>query len=68
MYPHAFRHVAAKLFLDKNPGQIGLVAQLLGNTVEACRAFYCEFNSKAAARHYDEMILRRSFRSRPRRT
>lgn len=66
IHVHAFRHIAAKLFLDQHPGQYALVALLLGHaSVQTTIDFYCELQARAAAKHYDEKILGRSFPRRP---
>jgi integrase len=57
---HLFRHIAAKLFLAKFPGEYQTVAQLLGHkdmatTVRA----YCEMKQSDAVRRYDTMLQER---------
>jgi len=59
MTVHAFRHVAAKLYLDRNPGAYALVSRLLGHkSIQTTLTFYAGFESKAAGRAYDREILR----------
>lgn len=52
--PHQFRHLAAKLMLDKNPGAIELVGQLMGHKNSQTTArFYGGIDTKRAGRaHY----------------
>jgi integrase len=55
---HLFRHLGAKLFLSTHPGGYEVVRRVLGHrSTETTTAFYTGFESKAAARHYDEAIL-----------
>lgn len=57
--PHLFRHIAAKLYLDANPGAYGLVRLLLGHkSVETTIKFYCGMESAAAFRQFDAHILK----------
>ena len=59
MPPHRFRHAVGKIFLDRNPGQYGVVQRLLGHKrVETTIAFYAGEEGAAAARHYHETILK----------
>jgi integrase len=56
---HLFRHLAAKLYLDQNPGQYENVRRHLGHrdirtTVNA----YAGMETAAASRHFDDTILR----------
>ena len=56
---HNFRHLAAKLFLDRHPGAFGLVSRLLGHSsVQTTMDFYSSFDSAAAGRLYDAEVLR----------
>ena len=49
--PHLFRHLAAKLFLDANPGQYETVRQFLGHrTIVTTMRFYAGFETKAATK------------------
>jgi integrase len=56
---HAYRHLAAKLYLAANPGDIETVRLLLGhkdrNTTDN---FYCVFYQTDALRRYDALIDR----------
>jgi integrase len=57
--PHLFRHIGAKLYLDKNPGAYGLVRLIHGHkSVETTTKYYCGNETPAAMRHFDECILR----------
>jgi integrase len=73
--PHLFRHVAAKIFLDRNPGAYGVIRLIHGHTsVETTTKYYCGTETPAAMRHFNEQILQlrevsvvETLRSRPRR-
>ena len=57
--PHQFRHVAAKLFLDANPGGYEVVRRVLGHRKnQTTTTFYAGLESAAAVRHFDAEILR----------
>jgi integrase len=57
--PHLFRHIAAKLYLDANPGGYGLVRLLHGHrSVNTTTQYYCGVEAPAAFRHYDGFIER----------
>jgi integrase len=56
--PHQFRHIAAKIYLDQNPGGFELVRQLLGqknlkSTVNA----YAGVNTKRAGRAHARLLM-----------
>jgi integrase len=58
MPAHRFRHAAAKIYLDRNPGQYEVVRQLLGHKdIKTTIAFYAGAESASAARHYAKTIL-----------
>lgn len=58
MNPHAFRHLAAKMILDANPGGHVLVQELLGHkSVETAIAFYAGLNSRRAGRHHHQLLV-----------
>ena len=64
MTPHQFRHLAAKLILDANPGAYLLVQHLLGHkNFKTTVAFYAESQSRNAGRVYDAVLteLRAAF-------
>jgi integrase len=57
--PHLFRHVAAKLFLDHNPGGYEVVRRVLGHArMETTSKFYAGLETRSAARHFDQQILK----------
>jgi hypothetical protein len=57
--PHLFRHLAAKLFLDANPGSYEVVRRVLGHkSMKTTLSFYTGLEHAAAARHFDANILR----------
>src|SRR5208282_5582402 len=59
VHPHLFRHIAAKLFLDANPGAYGVIRLIHGHrSVETTTKFYCGMETPAAMRHFDEHILK----------
>ncbi len=46
---HAFRHLAAKLYLGEHPGAYGLVSRLLGHkAIQTTLDFYADFETAAA--------------------
>ncbi len=58
MPAHRFRHAAAKIFLDRNPGQYEVVRQFLGHKdIKTTIAFYAGTESASAARYYAQTIL-----------
>jgi integrase len=60
MHVHAFRHLAAKLFLERHPFRYDLVALLLGHrSIETTRKFYCPLEMQAISRQYSSEILGR---------
>jgi integrase len=55
--PHAFRHLAGKLILDREPGSYELVKQLLGHrSIETTVAFYTGVDTQRAANHHRQLI------------
>lgn len=55
---HLFRHIAAKLYLDQNPGGYEVVRRLLGHrSMDTTLNFYAGQETAAATRHYDETVL-----------
>jgi integrase len=57
MTPHQFRHLAAKLVLDANPGAYLLVQHLLGHkNFKTTAAFYAESQSRNAGRVLDGVL------------
>jgi site-specific recombinase XerD len=56
--PHRLRHAVAKIYLDRNPGQIEVIRLLLGhNDIKTTISHYAGAESAAAARHYARTIL-----------
>jgi integrase len=59
VHPHLFRHVAAKLYLDANPGAYEVVRRVLGHrSIATTTGFYSGVETAAAVRHFDATILR----------
>lgn len=55
--PHLFRHIAAKLYLDKNPGQYATVSRLLGHrTLATTMQAYTGAETVSASRHYQNLV------------
>lgn len=55
--PHQFRHLAAKLLLDSQPGNYEAARQLLTHkSLSSTTSFYAELQTKNAAREYDSML------------
>jgi integrase len=56
---HLLRHFAAMLYLQAYPGAYEAVRRLLGHaTASAALDFYVGFETAAAVRHFDEVVLR----------
>lgn len=56
---HLFRHIAAKFFLDENPGCYETVRILLGHKdINTTIRFYCGLERAAAIRYYDQEVLK----------
>jgi integrase len=67
--PHQFRHLAAKIALDANPGAHELVRQLLGHkALKTTTSFYAGVNTRRAGRAHAALIAElretRPYRSR----
>ena len=57
--PHLFRHIAAKLYLDANPGGYEVVRRVLGQrSINTTLNFYTGLETPSAVRHFDATILR----------
>lgn len=55
---HQFRHLAAKLYLDANPGGYELIRRVLGHTsIKTTTNFYTGMETQQAAKFFDETIL-----------
>jgi integrase len=56
--PHLFRHSAAKLHLDANPGEYEVVRRFLAHrSINTTTTFYTGLETAPAVRHYDNTIL-----------
>jgi integrase len=59
MTPHQFRHFAAKLHLEANPGAYELIRQLLGHkSLRTTTRFYAGPDTRRAGRAHAELITR----------
>ena len=57
--PHQFRHAAAALILEANPGIYELVRRVLGHkNIQTTINFYIGFETTAAAKQYAKLALR----------
>ncbi|MEQ9640309.1 MAG: site-specific integrase [Alphaproteobacteria bacterium] len=57
VHVHLFRHIAAKLYLDANPGGYEVVRRLLGHSsMDTTVRAYTGLEGAAAARHFDAVI------------
>ncbi len=57
--PHQFRHLAAKIILDANPGAYELVRQLLGHkNMKTTTNFYAGIDTRRAGRAHADLIMR----------
>jgi integrase len=55
--PHQFRHLAAKVILDADPGNFETARQLLGHaSLETTVAAYAGISSRRAARHHQRLV------------
>ena len=55
--PHQFRHLCAKLILDRNPGAYELVRQMLGHSsVKTTANFYAGVDTLRAGRAHAELV------------
>ncbi|MCH7792962.1 MAG: tyrosine-type recombinase/integrase [Planctomycetes bacterium] len=55
---HLMRHIGAKLFLDCNPGSYEVVRRVLVHrSIDTTTESYTGFETKSAARHFDDVIL-----------
>jgi integrase len=56
--PHQFRHLAAKIQLDRNPGAFELVRQLLGHkNPKTTTRYYAGIDTRRAGRAHAELVL-----------
>jgi integrase len=57
--PHQFRHLAAKIILDANPGAYELVRQLLGHkNLSTTTMFYAGIDTRRAGRAHADLIIK----------
>ncbi|CAD7044371.1 MULTISPECIES: site-specific integrase [Pseudorhizobium] len=57
MNPHAFRHLAAKITLDQDPGAHGQVQQFLGHkNMQTTEKYYVNWDTKRAQRKHIENL------------
>jgi integrase len=55
--PHQFRHLAAKIILDQNPGAYELVRQLMGHkNIQTTIKFYAGIDTGRAGRPHIELV------------
>ncbi len=55
--PHLFRHIAAKLYLDRHPGEYGLVSRLLNHSsVATTMAAYTGAETVSAGLHFQSVV------------
>jgi integrase len=60
MTPHQFRHLAASIALDHQPGALGLVKDLLGHkSLKTTANFYAGMRTRQAGRAYDRILATR---------
>lgn len=59
-HPHLFRHLVAFLQLEEDAGADGVVTRALGHKrADTTRMHYAGFQTRAAIRQHDELVLRR---------
>jgi integrase len=57
--PHQFRHLAAKIILDDNPGAYELVRQLLGHkNLGTTTTFYAGIDTRRAGRAHADLVIK----------
>jgi integrase len=57
--PHQFRHLAAKIIFDRNPGAFELVRELMGHkNIQTTINFYAGIDTKRAGRAQVELIAK----------
>jgi integrase len=57
--PHQFRHLAAKIILDANPGAYELIRQLLGHTsLRTTTSFYAGVDTRRAGRAHADLLMK----------
>ena len=59
LHPHLFRHIAAKLILDSDPGAYGRVRLTLGHSsTQTTETFYAGSDNRRAMELYDAEVTR----------
>lgn len=57
---HLFRHIAAKLYLDRRPGEYEVVRQVLRHrSITTTTNFYAGAEARSASRHFQAVVLER---------
>jgi integrase len=57
--PHQFRHLAAKIILDANPGAYELVRQILGHkNMKTTTNFYAGIDTRRAGRAHADLLMK----------
>jgi integrase len=57
MNVHLFRHLAAKLYLDRKPGDYTTISRVLGHkNLQTTMSFYSGFETAAAARYFHAVV------------
>jgi len=57
MSPHQFRHLSAKVILDREPGNFETPRQLLGHkSIGTTAAIYAGISTRRAARHHQQLV------------
>lgn len=58
VHAHLFRHIAAYLFLNAQPGEFESVRRLLGHKkLDTTMTFYASITNEMAQKRYDEVVL-----------
>ncbi|MDG2482203.1 MAG: tyrosine-type recombinase/integrase [Alphaproteobacteria bacterium] len=60
--PHLYRHIAAYLYLKRNPNDIETIRRLLGHKrIETTLKFYAVFDQELANQRYIDSVLATRF-------
>jgi integrase len=58
LHAHLFRHIGAKIHLDRNPGSYEVIRRVLGHqSIDTTTSSYIGFETAAATRHFDANII-----------
>lgn len=58
---HLFRHIAAKIYLDRRPGEYEVVRQVLRHrSIATTTNFYAGAEARSASRHFQAVVLARA--------